>query len=236
MTATARRSNTAATTTGGRDLPVHHRRGHGDAQHVGELIPGRGSRVHGLRGGGGYSSTSGTPAKLRLSPGRRRQRARRRRDIFRGAPAEFGAHLQQPHVLRRRLEVRSEPSSQNFHIYWTRTRAAQLQDARRAQVRGGSLLSASGCSGTCWNNGKEHPGLVADLLGDWPRSWWSASRTTPPCACTRQGRDGAAIYTLMTTDLPPAGDLGESSTTTPAHRLPHRLGDGGRRSRTFHVR
>jgi rhamnogalacturonan endolyase len=62
--------------------------------------------------------------------------------------------------------VGSEPGSQNFLIYWDADETRELQDgASITKYNGGTLLSASGCSG---NNGtKNTPSLTADLLGDW---------------------------------------------------------------------
>ncbi len=62
--------------------------------------------------------------------------------------------------------VGSEPSSQNFLIYWDADESRELEDGTAiVKVGGGNLLTASGCAS---NNGtKSTPTLTADLLGDW---------------------------------------------------------------------
>jgi hypothetical protein len=62
--------------------------------------------------------------------------------------------------------VGSEPSPTNFLIYWDADESREIEDGTSiTKFGGGTLLSASGCGS---NNGtKSTPTLTADLLGDW---------------------------------------------------------------------
>ncbi len=198
----AQEINTGATTIGSDGtFRCTTGRGHGDAQHVGELIPGRGISVFTVyEGGGGYSVHSGNTCQIYAQAQGGDDNGRGvAEDIFPGSPgAEFwSATSSNLMSCADGSNVGSEPSSQNFLIYWDADESRELQDgASISKYGGGSLLSASGCSG---NNGtKNTPGLVADLLGDWREelvvreSDNSALRVYTTTAVTAR-----RIYTLM---------------------------------------
>jgi hypothetical protein len=145
--------------------------GHGDAQHVGVLVPGQGISVFTVyEGAGGFSVHNGNtcqPYALELAGG----------DNGRGVAADVdpsnpGAEFWSATKPNLRscddgsTVSGTKPQSQNFLIYWDADESRELQDGAQIQkYGGGTLLNASGCSG---NNGtKNTPNLTADLLGDW---------------------------------------------------------------------
>jgi len=167
----AQEINTGATTIGSDGtLRCTTGRGHGDAQHVGELVIGEGITVFTVyEGSGGYSVHRGSNCEyfVNVSGGDDNGRGVAE-DIYPGNPgAEFwSATSSNLMSCANGSNVGSEPSSQNFLIYWDADETRELQDgASISKYGGGTLLSASGCSG---NNGtKNTPSLTADLLGDW---------------------------------------------------------------------
>lgn len=198
----AQEVNTGATTIGSDGtFRCTTGRGHGDAQHVGELVPGRGISVFTVyEGGGGYSVHSGDTCQIYAQAQGGDDNGRGvAEDVHPGSPgAEFwSATSSNLMSCADGSNVGSEPSSQNFLIYWDADESRELQDgASISKYGGGTLLSASGCAG---NNGtKNTPGLVADLLGDWREelvvreSDNSALRVYTTTAVTAR-----RIYTLM---------------------------------------
>jgi rhamnogalacturonan endolyase len=145
-------------------------RGHGDAQHVGELIPGAGITVFNVyEGSGGYSVHNGNTCQIYTQSSGGGDNGRGvAADVDPSNPgAEFWSATSSG--LRSCVDgsnIGSKPQSQNFLIFWDADESRELQDgASIMKYGGGTLLNASGCSG---NNGtKNTPTLVADLLGDW---------------------------------------------------------------------
>ena len=145
-------------------------RGHGDAQHVGELIPGAGITVFTVyEGSGGYSVHNGDTCEMYAEAQGGGDNGRGvAADVYAGSPgAEFWSSTSSGlRSCANGANVGSKPSSTNFLIFWDADELRELQDgARITKYGGGTLLNASGCSG---NNGtKNTPSLVADILGDW---------------------------------------------------------------------
>lgn len=145
-------------------------RGHGDAQHVGELIPGAGITVFTVyEGSGGYSVHNGDTCEIYADARGGGDNGRGvAADVYAGSPgAEFWSSTSSGlRSCATGASVGSKPSSTNFLIFWDADELRELQDgARITKYGGGTLLNASGCSG---NNGtKNTPALVADILGDW---------------------------------------------------------------------
>jgi rhamnogalacturonan endolyase len=144
--------------------------GHGDAQHVGELVPGKGITVFTVyEGSGGFSVHNGNTCEIyarELGGGDNGRGAAD--DVDPGNPgAEFwSATKANLRSCADGSNVGAKPQSQNFLIYWDADESRELQDGVWiGKYEGGTLLNASGCSG---NNGtKNTPTLTADLLGDW---------------------------------------------------------------------
>lgn len=145
-------------------------RGHGDAQHVGELIIGRGITVFTVyEGSGGYSVHNGNTCEIYAQAQGGDDNGRGvADDIFAGSPgAEFWSSTSNGLMsCADGSNVGNEPGPTNFVIYWDADETRELLDGATISKYGaGNLLTASGCSG---NNGtKNTPSLTADLLGDW---------------------------------------------------------------------
>lgn len=176
-------------------------RGHGDAQHIGELVPGKGITVFTVyEGSGGYSVHNGNTCKVYAQASGGDDNGRGvADDIDPSSPgAEFWSSTSNGLMsCEDGSNVGAEPSSTNFLIYWDADESRELQDgARITKYGGGTLLDASGCAG---NNGtKNTPTLTADLLGDWREelvvreSNSGALRVYTTTAVTKR-----RIYTLM---------------------------------------
>lgn len=145
-------------------------RGHGDAQHVGELVPGQGISVFTVyEGSGGFSVHNGNTCEMYAEAEGGGDNGRGAADdVDPGNPgAEFwSATSSGMRSCTSGATVGDKPQSQNFLIYWDADESRELQDgASISKYGGGNLLNATGCSG---NNGtKNTPTLTADLLGDW---------------------------------------------------------------------
>jgi rhamnogalacturonan endolyase len=145
--------------------------GHGDALHVGELVVGKGISVFTVHEGtGGYDVHNGNTCSFYVNVTGGGDNGRGvAEDID---PKNPGAEMWSAtstglYACSDGSTISSsEPSSQNFLIYWDADESRELLDGAKITKHGGStLLSASGCSG---NNGtKNTPTLTADLLGDW---------------------------------------------------------------------
>ena len=167
----AQEINTGATTIGSDGtLRCTTGRGHGDAQHVGELVIGQGISVFTVyEGAGGYGVYNGNTCDpyVEVLGGDDNGRGVAE-DIFPGNPgAEFWSATSSSLMsCADGSNVGTEPSSQNFLIYWDADESRELQDgASITKYGGGTLLNASGCSG---NSGTRNtPCLTADLVGDW---------------------------------------------------------------------
>src|SRR5690606_3627099 len=146
-------------------------RGHGDAQHVSEFVPGRGITVFTVcEGSGGYRVHNGNTCEIYAQAQGGDDNGRGvAADVTASNPgAEFwSATSSNLMSCADGSNVGSEPSSHNFLIFWDADELRELQDGARISKygRNGFLLEPSGCSG---NNGtKNTPSLAADLFGDW---------------------------------------------------------------------
>ena len=95
------------------------------------------------------------------------------------------------------MNVGKKPSSQNFLIYWDADETRELEDGTSISKYGGStLLSCSQCAS---NNGtKSTPTLTADLFGDWREEViWRESNNTALRLYTTTAVTTRRIYTLM---------------------------------------
>lgn len=176
--------------------------GHGDAMHVGELVPGQGIAVFTVyEGAGGFSVHNGNtcdPYAVELAGGDNGRGAAA--DVDPSSPgAEFWSATKSN--LRSCADgsavSATKPQSQNFLIYWDADESRELQDGASIQkYGGGTLLSASGCSG---NNGtKNTPNLTADLFGDWREELVAReSNNTGLRIYTTTDVTERRIYTLM---------------------------------------
>jgi rhamnogalacturonan endolyase len=93
--------------------------------------------------------------------------------------------------------VGTKPSQQNFLIWWDADESRELEDGTSiTKFGGGSLLSCSQCAS---NNGtKSTPTLTADLLGDWREEIvWRESNNTGLRLYTTTAVTARRIYTLM---------------------------------------
>ena len=147
--------------------------GHGDALHVGELIPGKGITVfmpHEDKTQPTYSvADANTCAVIVKGPVTGSDNGRGVADDI--DPSNSGAEFWSAadstlYSATDGSNVGAKPSAQNFLIYWDADESRELEDGTKITKFGGStLLSASGCAS---NNGtKSTPTLTADLLGDW---------------------------------------------------------------------
>jgi rhamnogalacturonan endolyase len=176
--------------------------GHGDAMHVGELVVGKGISVFTVHEGtGGYDVHNGNTCSFYVNVTGGDDNGRGVADDI--DPGNPGAEMWSAtssalySCADGKTVSSSEPSSQNFLIYWDGDESRELEDSSSITKWGGStLLSASGCAG---NNGtKNTPTLTADLLGDWREelvlreSNNSALRVYTTTAVTKR-----RIYTLM---------------------------------------
>ena len=144
--------------------------GHGDALHVGELIPGKGISVFSVHEGmGGYDVHDGATCKsyVKVTGGG---------DNGRGVaddvdPAHPGAEMWSAlypdlYSCADGTSIGTKPTSTNFLIYWDADESRELENGTSiTKFGGGTLLDATGtasCNGT-----KSTPTLTADLLGDW---------------------------------------------------------------------
>lgn len=145
--------------------------GHGDAMHVGELVVGKGISVFTVHEGlGGYDVHNGNTCAFYVNVTGGGDNGRGVADDI--DPGNPGAELWSATstglyaCADGKTVSASEPSAQNFLIYWDADESRELLDGAKITKWGGStLLSASECAG---NNGtKNTPTLTADLLGDW---------------------------------------------------------------------
>jgi rhamnogalacturonan endolyase len=148
--------------------------GHGDALHVGELIPGKGIQVfmpHEDKTQPTYdvhdASTCNVIVKGAVTGSDNGRGCAD--DVDPKSPgAEFWSAANSTlYSATDGSNVGSKPSAQNFLIYWDGDETREIGDGASITKLGATsaLLNASGCSG---NNGtKNTPTLSADLLGDW---------------------------------------------------------------------
>ncbi len=148
--------------------------GHGDAMHVGELIPGQGITVFTVyEEKGGYSVHDGNTCETyAMELGGEDNGRGVAGDIDPSSPGAECWSSKKPNLLScsdGSVITSTKPESQNFLIYWDADETRELQDAawigKFTGSRTETLLDAAGCAG---NNGtKNTPNLTADLFGDW---------------------------------------------------------------------
>src|SRR5690606_6018683 len=107
-------------------------RGHGDAQHVGELVPGQGITVFTVyEGSGGYSVHNGNTCQIYAQASGGGDNGRGvAADVHPGNPgAEFwSATSSGLRSAANGSNVGDKPQSQNFLIYWDADESRELQD------------------------------------------------------------------------------------------------------------
>jgi len=93
--------------------------------------------------------------------------------------------------------VGSKPGSTNFLIYWDADETRELEDGTTISKFGGSALQT--CSQCASNNGtKSTPTLTADLFGDWREEIiWRESNNTGLRLYSTTALTARRIYTLM---------------------------------------
>ena len=148
------------------------KRDHGDALHVGILVPSRKGvqafMVH--EGQGGYDVHDASTCAFLVDVTGTGDNGRGAADeVSASSPgAEFWSADDGSNMFSCETgkSVGAKPQSQNFLIYWDADDLREVEDSNViAKPGAGTLLTASGCSG---NNGtKNTPTLTADILGDW---------------------------------------------------------------------
>lgn len=178
---------------------------HGDAEHVGDLIPSRpGVEMFMCNEDGEHPSyhirDARTCANIQSGPINGADTGRCVADDI--SPDNPGAEMWASSVTglfsaATNANLGTKPSSQNFVIWWDADETRELEDKTSiTKYGGGTLLSCAQCGS---NNGtKATPVLTADLLGDWREEviWRendnSALRLYTTTAVTKR-----RIYTLM---------------------------------------
>ena len=178
---------------------------HGDAEHVGDLIPSRpGIEMFMCNEDGSHPSyhirDARTCAIIQSGPTNGADTGRCvADDISASNPgAEMWASSTDGLIsATSNANLGSKPSSQNFLIWWDADETRELEDGTSISKYGGSsILSASGCAS---NNGtKSTPALTADLLGDWREEIiWRESNSSALRLYTTTDVTKRRIYTLM---------------------------------------
>ncbi|WP_274655229.1 rhamnogalacturonan lyase [Paenibacillus humicola] len=182
--------------------------GHGDAMHVGKLVPGRPGlqvfQVHETPSASGIEMhDAGTGELLWGAPSKY--------DVGRGLCADIDPRFEGEECWAARklftaqgelISDTSIPSSVNFAIWWDGDLLRELLDRNRIDkwdyegMRTVNLLTADGCAS---NNGtKATPCLQADLLGDWrEEAVWRAEDSRELRIYTTTDETEHRIYTLM---------------------------------------
>src|SRR6185436_5694109 len=179
--------------------------GHGDAEHVGDLIPSRpGIEMFMCNEDGDHPSyhirDARTCAIIQMGPINGNDTGRCVADDI--SASNPGAEMWASGVsgvfsATTNANLGSTPSSQNFLIWWDADETRELEDGTSISKYGGSsILSASGCAS---NNGtKSTPALTADLLGDWREEIiWRESNSSALRLYTTTNVTTRRIYTLM---------------------------------------
>jgi rhamnogalacturonan endolyase len=178
---------------------------HGDAEHVGDLIPSRpGLEMFMCNEDGAHPAyhirDARTCAIIQEGPINGNDTGRCVADDI--SASNPGAEMWASGVsgvfsATTNANLGSTPSSQNFLIYWDADETRELEDGTSISKYGGStLLSASGCAS---NNGtKSTPALTADLFGDWREEIiWRESNSSALRLYTTTAVTMRRIYTLM---------------------------------------
>jgi hypothetical protein len=178
---------------------------HGDAEHVGDLIPSRpGLEFFMCNEDGSHPAYHVRDAKtceiIQQGPVNGADTGRCvSDDILASNP---GAEMWSSSVggllsNTTNADVGNKPGSTNFLIYWDADETRELEDGTSISKYGGSsLLSCSQCAS---NNGtKSTPTLTADLFGDWREEIiWRESNNTALRLYTTTAVTTRRIYTLM---------------------------------------
>jgi hypothetical protein len=178
---------------------------HGDAEHVGDLIPSRpGLEMFMCNEDGSHPAyhirDARTCAIIQEGPINGADTGRCvADDISASNPgAEMWASSTDGLIsATSNANLGSKPSSQNFLVWWDADETRELEDGTSISKYGGStLLSASGCAS---NNGtKSTPALTADLYGDWREEViWRESNSSALRLYTTTNVTTRRIYTLM---------------------------------------
>jgi hypothetical protein len=178
---------------------------HGDAEHVGDLIPSRpGLEMFMCNEDGAHPAyhirDARTCAIIQEGPINGNDTGRCVADDI--SASNPGAEMWASGVsglfsATSNANLGSTPGSQNFLIYWDADETRELEDGTSISKYGGStLLSASGCAS---NNGtKSTPALTADLYGDWREEIiWRESNSSALRLYTTTAVTTRRIYTLM---------------------------------------
>ena len=187
---------------------------HGDALHVGDLVPSRpGLEVYGVHEGEGNTLTLGTPGMAlydardgqiiwSLVPGV---------DVGRGLAAdidprtpgdEFWGATAAGLVDGQGVRVSDAPPSTNFAVWWDADPLREIEDANwisKWDWNTGTLTRLLTAEGAAANNGtKATPALSADILGDWREEviWRSADNLSLRIYSTTIPANNR-MYTLM---------------------------------------
>jgi hypothetical protein len=178
---------------------------HGDAEHVGDLIPSRpGLEMFMCNEDGAHPAyhirDARTCAIIQEGPINGADTGRCVADDI--SASNPGAEMWASSVdgmfsATTNANLGSKPSSQNFLVWWDADETRELEDGTSISKYGGStLLSASGCAS---NNGtKSTPALTADLYGDWREEViWRESNSSALRLYTTTNVTTRRIYTLM---------------------------------------
>jgi hypothetical protein len=178
---------------------------HGDAQHVGDLVPSRPGLEFFMCNEDGthpayHVRDAKTCAIIAAGPINGEDTGRCvAGDI---SPSNAGAEVWASSVTglfsaTSNANVGTKPSAQNFLIYWDADESRELEDGTSiTKFGGGSLQTCAQCAS---NNGtKSTPTLTADLLGDWREEIiWRESNNTALRLYTTTALTTRRIYTLM---------------------------------------
>ena len=178
---------------------------HGDALHVGDLIPSRpGLEVFMCNEDGSHPAyhirDAKTCAIIQAGPINGADTGRCvADDISASSP---GAEMWASSVTglfsaTTNANVGTKPSQQNFLVWWDADETRELEDGTTiSKFGGGTLLTATGCAS---NNGtKSTPTLLGDLTGDWREEVvWRESNSSALRLYTTTAVTKRRIYTLM---------------------------------------
>ncbi len=178
---------------------------HGDAEHVGDLIPSRaGLEFFMCNEDGAHPSyhirDARTCAIIQSGPVNGADTGRCVADDI--SPSNAGAEMWASSVdgmfsATSNANLGAKPASQNFLIYWDADETRELEDGTSITKFGGGTLQS--CTQCASNNGtKSTPTLTADLYGDWREEViWRESTNTGLRLYTTTALTTRRIYTLM---------------------------------------
>jgi rhamnogalacturonan endolyase len=178
---------------------------HGDAQHVGDLVPSRpGLELFMCNEDGTHPSYHVRDAKtcqiIQEGPINGADTGRCVADDI--SATNVGGEMWASSVTglfsaTSNANLGTKPSAQNFLIYWDADETRELEDGTTISKFGGGTLQT--CAQCASNNGtKSTPTLTADLLGDWREEIiWRESNNTALRLYTTTAVTTRRIYTLM---------------------------------------